>query len=78
MSAKGHPVCEVQGEVWEMCVLYDEGFASGGVVSCRGGGGAGGGVVEDESDEEEEVVSFFFFFWFCYSWSVWGWRVGAG
>lgn len=55
-------MCEVQGEVWEMCVLYDEGFASGGVVSCRGGGGAGGGVVEDESDEEEEVVSFFLAF----------------
>ena len=58
-------MCEVQGKVWEMCVLHDEGFASGGVVSCRGGGGAGGGAVEDESDEEEEVVSFLFlgFFW---------------
>lgn len=48
-----------------MCVLYDEGFASRGVVSCGGGGGVGGGVVEDESGEEEEVVSFSVFVFAC-------------
>lgn len=65
-----------------MCVLHDEGFASGRVVSFGGGGGAGGGVVEDESDEEEEVVSSFSFFrcsvlGFGF-WLRWSWGAGAG
>ncbi len=54
-----------------MCVLHDEGFASGGVVSFGRGGGAAGGVVEDESDEEEEVVRFFLFFSFLFLVCFW-------
>ena len=68
-----------------MRVLYDEGFASGGVVSFGRGGGAGGGVVEDESDEEKEVVSFILFILFLFVNDlgsglgvVWGREFGAG
>ncbi len=61
-----------------MCVLHDERFASGGVVSFGGGGGAGGGVVEDESDEEEEVVSLVFFTCSVSGLGLVGLELGAG